>query len=110
MRKTATNLSKMCCQRNILQRELAEQSNLPVRYVQDLCNGSKKINTISASAVCAMAAALNCNVTDILEYEINDKDEKIVKNGDRTLIIEKNRSFRRMLTYEQMIKESRWNQ
>jgi DNA-binding Xre family transcriptional regulator len=107
MKRNPTNLAKMCRFRHLLQRELSEKANVNTRMVQDLCNGSRNINKANAAAVCALAAALECDVADILETETDASGNKIIIDGERILVVKKNNSFNRLKAYAYKIEESR---
>ncbi len=72
-RKTpSTRLQVMRKKMGYSQRELAEKSGVNLRTLQQYEHGTKDINKASVKSVTALANALGCEISDIIEYTDND--------------------------------------
>ena len=64
-----TNLQEYRKKRNISQRQLAEQTGVNLRTLQDYEQGRKNINLAAAITVQKLAEALDCASWELLEDE-----------------------------------------
>lgn len=55
---------------NFTQRELAERSGVNRRIIEQYEQGIRDINKAEAMTVHLLAAALECNMRDIMEFEV----------------------------------------
>ncbi|MCC8151927.1 MAG: helix-turn-helix domain-containing protein, partial [Lachnospiraceae bacterium] len=62
-----TNLKRLRLKAGLTQKELAEQSGVPVRTIQQYEQRQKKINKAQAEYLFQLAAALVCRAEDLLE-------------------------------------------
>lgn len=65
--KHDTNLKLLRLQRGLSQRELAEQSGVPLRTIQQYEQRQKSINKAQAEYLLMLAKALCCEITDLME-------------------------------------------
>ncbi len=65
--KKETNLKRLRHEVGLTQKELAEQSGVPLRTLQQYEQGQKNINKAAAEQVYALSKILVCNVKDLLE-------------------------------------------
>ncbi|MCC8097019.1 MAG: helix-turn-helix domain-containing protein [Eubacterium sp.] len=65
--KKETNLKRLRREVRLTQKELAEQSGVPLRTLQQYEQGQKNINKAAAEQVHALSKILVCNVKDLLE-------------------------------------------
>lgn len=67
MAKPETNLKLLRKKANLSQRELAEQSGVPVRTIQQYEQRQKNINKAQAEYLVMLSKALCCEVSDLIE-------------------------------------------
>lgn len=67
-RKGETNLKRRRKEVGLSQKELAEQTGVPIRTLQQYEQGQKNINNARAEYVLSLARALYCSVEELLEY------------------------------------------
>jgi len=72
--QTETNLKRIRLSRNLTQRELAEQTGIPIRTIQQYEQRQKDINGARAEYVVLLSRALYCNVSDLLENIIENNN------------------------------------
>ena len=70
--KPCTNLKERRLAAKLTQRQLAEQSGVPLRTLQQYEQGQKNINKAQAEYVIALARATYCQPSDLLELDISD--------------------------------------
>jgi transcriptional regulator with XRE-family HTH domain len=58
------------------QRQLAEKSGISQRIIQGLESGAQPINQASGAVIQALAQALGCKMTDLLEYDPGGTGER----------------------------------
>jgi DNA-binding Xre family transcriptional regulator len=58
------------------QRQLAEKSGISQRIIQGLESGAEPINQASGAIIQALARALGCRMTDLLEYDSGEPGER----------------------------------
>jgi transcriptional regulator with XRE-family HTH domain len=58
------------------QRQLAEKSGVSQRIIQGLESGAEPINQASGAIIQALAQALGCRMTDLLEYDSGEPGER----------------------------------
>ena len=66
-RKPDTNLKRLRKAAGLTQKELAEQSGIPVRSIQQYEQRRKDINKMQAESIIALSKALECQADDLLE-------------------------------------------
>lgn len=99
MKSNPTNLAKICKMKHLLQRELSERANISKKTVEGLCSGARDINKANVSTVFALASALECDITDILETQIDEFGNKVIVDGENKVIVKKNPMVNRMMAY-----------
>lgn len=67
--KRDTNLKLLRLQRGLSQRELAEQSGVPLRTLQQYEQRQKHINKAQAEYLLMLSKALCCEITDLMELD-----------------------------------------
>lgn len=68
--KPDTNLKIMRLKIGLSQREIAEQSGVPIRTIQQYEQRQKNINKASAEYIVALSRVLFCSPDELLEIEI----------------------------------------
>lgn len=77
-----SNLKNIRTQRGYSQSQLAELSGVSVRMVQYYEQGAKDINLAQANTLYKLAQALECNMEELLEFNLGDD---LTKPVDREL-------------------------
>lgn len=66
-RKSETNLKRLRQAANLAQKELAEQSEIPLRTIQQYEQRQKDINKAQAEYIILLSRVLNCEPDDLIE-------------------------------------------
>lgn len=64
-----TNLQKIRLDKGLTQKQLAEQAQVHLRMVQNYEERTRNINGAAVMTVYRMAQVLECEITDIIEFE-----------------------------------------